>query len=119
MQSKGIVTIHAIFIKQSRKPRHNQQGWHRVLKSEWASSNAAHRHRQKLAHPDHPSYTPCAYLQRPNSSFIKLLAVQDERGPRKKTKESSHSSRGEERELTRKENLDGNYSFLKSVSNRK
>ena len=62
---------------------------------------------------------PCAYLQRPNSSFIKLLAVQDERGPRKKTKESSHSSRGEERELTRKENLDGNYSFLKSVSNRK
>ena len=45
--------------------------------------------------------------------------MQDERGPRKKTKESSNSSRGEERELTRKENLDGNYSFLKSVSNRK
>ena len=45
MQSKGrrekTVTIHAIFIKQSRKPRHNQQGWCKVWKSEWASSNAA------------------------------------------------------------------------------
>ena len=62
---------------------------------------------------------PCAYLQRPNLSFTNLLAVQDERGPRKKTKELPNSSRGEERGMTRKENLDGNYSFLKSVSNRK
>ena len=93
----------------------------KVAKAWWASSNAAHRHCQKLAHLDHPSFTPLrlAYLQRPNLSFINILAVQDERGPRKKTKESSNSSRGEERELTRKENLDGNHSFLKSVSNRK
>ena len=50
--------------------------------------------------------------------FLQILAVQDERGPRKKTKESSNTSQGENGP-TKKDSMEENYSFLKSVSNRK
>ena len=52
-----------------------------------------------------------------NHLFL-FLAVQDERGPRKKSKESPNPSRAEDG-ASKKELFEGNNSLLKSISNRK
>ena len=50
---------------------------------------------------------------------VKYIAVQDERGPRKKTKESSSNSINvEDNGRDKKETFESNHSFFKSISNR-